>query len=391
MGKHARNFAKHAREDASAPYAAFAGKVCRAPVLVRSIRAQPVSMKTALALLALFTATVQAESPQGKPSALPGSERPKGFRPDNTPTVPGPTPGTETPVANLALLASSAHAGIPKPDRVLKLWDGKPPGDFTVPGPETLSGPKPTDKTPISRLTNVSEPRLEFYLPTAEKKNGAAVVIVPGGGFGVLASEHEGSDLALWFRERGFAAAVLQHRCPTNKLPKQWEFPAWDTQRAISLVREKAADLGVQADRIGLFGFSAGGQVSLIAATNDETRLYPAADATDKVSCRPDFLMLCYAWHILADNSLTELKPEIHITEKTPPTFLAQAYDDKGSLAEGSTLAFLALRKAKVSAELHIYSTGGHGFGMRPNDTQAPGDFPGRLELWLKARGLLAK
>jgi acetyl esterase/lipase len=274
---------------------------------------------------------------------------------------------------------------------VLKLWDGKPPGDFTVPGPETLSGPKPTDKTPISRLTNVSEPRLEFYLPTAEKKNGAAVVIVPGGGFGILASEHEGSDLALWFRERGFAAAVLQHRCPTNKLAKPWEFPAWDTQRAISLVRAKAADLGVQPDRIGLFGFSAGGQVALIAATNDEARLYPAADATDKVSCRPDFLMLCYAWHILADNSLTELKPEIHISEKTPPTFLAQAYDDKGSLAEGSTLAFLALRKAKVSAELHIYSTGGHGFGMRANDTQAPGDFPGRLELWLKARGLMAK
>jgi acetyl esterase/lipase len=348
-------------------------------------------MKTALALLALFTATVQAEPPQGKPSTLPGIERPKDFRPNNTPTVLGLSPGTETPVTNLALLASSAHAGIPKPDRVLKLWDGKPPGDFTVPGPETLSGPKPTDKTPISRLTNVSEPRLEFYLPTAEKKNGAAVVIVPGGGFGVLASEHEGSDLALWFRERGFAAAVLQHRCPTNKLAKPWEFPAWDTQRAISLVREKAADLGVHPDRIGLFGFSAGGQVALIAATNDEARLYPAADATDKASCRPDFLMLCYAWHILADDSLTELKPEIHISEKTPPTFLAQAYDDKGSLAEGSTLAFLALRKAKVSAELHIYSTGGHGFGMRANDTQAPGDFPGRLELWLKTRGLMAK
>jgi acetyl esterase/lipase len=296
----------------------------------------------------------------------------------------------KTALALLALLTAVVHAELPKPDRVMKLWDGKPPGDFTAPGPELLSGPKPTDKTPISRLTNVTEPRLEFYLPV-EKKNGAAVIIVPGGGFGVLASEHEGSDLALWFRKRGFAAAVLQHRCPTNKLAKPWEFPAWDTQRAVSLVRAHAADLGVQPDRIGLFGFSAGGQVAFIAATNDEARLYPAADATDKVSCRPDFLMFCYAWHILADNSLTELKPEIHITAKTPPTFLAQANDDPGSLAEGSTLAFLALRKAKVSAELHIYSTGGHGFGMRPNATQAPGDWPGRLELWLKARGLMAK
>ena len=277
----------------------------------------------------------------------------------------------------------------PQPDRVLQLWEGKAPGDFTTPGPETLTEPKPTDKLPIQRLTNIAEPRLEFYLPAAGKKNGAAVIIVPGGGFGILASEHEGSELAVWFRERGFVAAVLQHRCPTHKLPKPWEFPAQDTQRAVSLVRSRAGEFGVQADRIGLFGFSAGGQVALIAATNDDARLYPAADAVDQTSCRPDFLMLCYPWHILADNSLTELKPEIQIGAKTPPTFLAQANDDPGSLAEGSTLAFLALRKAKVSAELHIYSTGGHGFGLRPNQTQAPGDWPGRAELWLQARGLL--
>jgi len=287
----------------------------------------------------------------------------------------------------VVLAVSSLHAAAPKPDRVVKLWDGKAPGDFTVPGPETITEPKPTDKTPILRLTNIAEPRLEFYLPA--KKNGAAVIIVPGGGFGILASGHEGADLAVWFRERGFVAAVLQHRCPTNKLPKPWEFPAQDAQRAVSLVRAKAADFGVQADRVGLFGFSAGGQVALIAATNDEARLYPAVDDIDKTSCRPDFLALCYPWKILADNSLTELKPEIHIGARTPPTFLAQANDDKGSLAEGSTLAFLALRKAGVPAELHIYSTGGHGFGLLANETQAPGDWPGRLELWLRARKLL--
>ncbi len=101
--------------------------------------------------------------------------------------------------------------------------------------------------------------------------------------------------------------------------------------------------------------------------------------------------MLCYPWKILADNSLTELKPEIRIGAKSPPAFIAQANDDPGSLAEGSALAFLALRKAKVTAELHIYSTGGHGFGLRPNETQAPGDWPGRAELWLRARGLLPK
>ena len=272
-----------------------------------------------------------------------------------------------------------------QPDQVFKLWE-KPPGDFKVPGPESFTPSKPTDKLPVARLTNVAEPRLELYLPPADKRNGAAVVIVPGGGFGILASEHEGSDLAQWFAQRGIVAGVLQHRCPTNSLAAPWEFPAWDTQRAISLLRTKAAHLGVKTDRVGLFGFSAGGQVALIAATN--ARLYPAADDTDTASLRPDFLMLCYPWKILAENSLSELRPQIKITPQTPPTFLAQANDDPGSLAEGSTLAFLALRKAKVSAELHIYSTGGHGFGLRPNETQAPGDWTGRLELWLKARGL---
>jgi acetyl esterase/lipase len=297
----------------------------------------------------------------------------------------------KTALLPLALLFAAGAVMSAEPSRTWKLWEGKPPGEFPVPGPETTTEPKPTDKLPILRITNIAEPRLEFYEPAAEKKNGAAVVIVPGGGFGILASGHEGAELAEWFRERGFVAAVLQHRCPTNKLAKPAELPAQDCQRAISLVRAKAAELGVKPERIGLFGFSAGGQVALIAATNDDRRLYPAVDETDKASCRPDFLMLCYAWKILADDSLTELKPEIHIGPNTPPTFIAQANDDPGSLAEGSTLAFLALRKAKVSAELHIYSTGGHGFGLRPNNTQAPGDWPGRAELWLKARGLLAK
>ena len=284
------------------------------------------------------------------------------------------------------VLGTTLHA---EPSRIFKLWETKPPGEFTVPGPETVTQPKPGENPPILRITNIAEPRLEIYEPAADKKNGSAVVIVPGGGFGILASGHEGADLAVWFRERGFVAGVLQHRCPTNALPKPWEFPAQDAQRALSLVRAKAAELGVRRDRVGLFGFSAGGQVALIAATNDEQRLYPAADEIDKASCRPDFLMLCYPWKILADDSLTELKPEVRINAKTPPTFIAQANDDPGSLAEGSVLAFLALRKAKVSSELHIYSTGGHGFGLLANGTQAPGDWPGRAELWLKARKLM--
>lgn len=293
----------------------------------------------------------------------------------------------------LVLLATcgSLHAATPAPTRVLKLWEGKPPGDFTVPGPESVTEPKPTDKLPILRITNVAEPRLELYEPPVEKRNGGAVVIVPGGGFGMLASGHEGADAAIWFRDRGFVAGVLQHRCPTNGLPDPAALPAQDAQRAISLVRSKSGELKLRPDRIGLFGFSAGGQVALTAATNFEQRLYPGADETDKTSCRPDFLMLLYPWRILADNSRTVLKPEIRISDKTPPCFIAQAADDAGSLAEGSVHTFLWLRKAGVAAELHIYATGGHGFGMLPSDQPASTDWPGRAELWLKARGLLAK
>ena len=216
------------------------------------------------------------------------------------------------------------------------------------------------------------------------------MIIVPGGGFGVLVSQHEGSELATWFRDRGFVAAVLQHRCPTNKLPKMWEFPAMDTQRAVSLLRSKAAEFGVQPGSHRALCFSAGGQVALIATTNDDARLYPAVDDVDKRELPPGFpdALLCVAHS--GGHSLTALEArDPHRLRRPRQTFLAQANDDKGSLAEGSTLAFLALRKAGVSAELHIYSTGGHGFGLRPNETQAPGDWPGRLELWLKARGLL--
>ncbi len=278
-----------------------------------------------------------------------------------------------------------------EPSRVWPVWEAKPPGDFSVPGPETLTPAKATDKLPIARLTNVSVPRLDFFEPAADQKNGTAVVIVPGGGYGILASEHEGSELAQWFAARGVVAAVLQHRCPTNALPKPWEFPAQDAQRALSLVRAKAAELGVRADRVGLFGFSAGGQVALIAATNTDARLYAASDAIDQTSCRPDFLLLCYAWRILSEKSLSELMPEIRINKDAPPTFLAQAADDKSSLAEGSIAAFLAFRKADVPAELHIYATGGHGFGLRPSEQPASTDWPGRAEAWLGARGLLRK
>ena len=174
----------------------------------------------------------------------------------------------KTPPFLLTLLVCATARLHAEPSRVMKLWDGPPPGDFTVPGPETVTQPKPGENPPILRLTNIAEPRLEIYEPAADKKNGAAVVIVPGGGFGILASGHEGADLAVWFRDRGFVAGVLQHRCPTNKLPKPWEFPAQDTQRAVSLVRARAAELGVQPDRVGLFGFSAGGSWPKAARSN---------------------------------------------------------------------------------------------------------------------------
>ncbi|MEQ2009259.1 MAG: alpha/beta hydrolase [Limisphaerales bacterium] len=284
-------------------------------------------------------------------------------------------------MALAAAVFTSTAATIPE----IHLWPkGTPEPVVPADPPEKIE--KGADGT--SRRYNVSQPRLFVHEPPAGvTRTGAAVVVVPGGGFSKLADEHEGSEACVWLAKQGIVAFQLAHRTPTTKHKEPHAGPAQDVQRAVSEVRRRAAELKVDAKRIGVLGFSAGGQVSLIAATNE--RFFP--DPQSAVSHRPDFLLLIYPYKIY-DTATKAIRADIRLDAGLPPTFIAQAGDDTGSLPQGSTLLYLDLITRKTPAELHIYEKGGHGFGMRPRaNATGPTDWPLRAADWLRLRGLAAK
>jgi acetyl esterase/lipase len=239
----------------------------------------------------------------------------------------------------------------------------------------------------IVRRTNVSKPRLFVYEPAAGvTRTGAAAIVVPGGGFGVLADEHEGSEAAEWLAQHGIVAFQLAHRAPTNKHATPNAGPVQDLQKAVIEVRRHAAEFKVDPKKVGVLGFSAGGQVTLIAASNE--RRFPAEGTT--VSHKPDFMLVIYPYQIY-DTASKALRPEIHVDAGFPPTFIAQMGDDTGSLPQGSTLLYLALVDRKVPAEIHIYEKGGHGFGMRSRSgATGPTDWQSRAIDWLKLHDQIA-
>jgi acetyl esterase/lipase len=233
----------------------------------------------------------------------------------------------------------------------------------------------------ISRRSNVSRPRLIVHRPAKDvKPSKAAVIVVPGGGFGKLADGHEGAEACQWLAGQGVVAFQLVHRTPTNKHAEPHAGPVQDLQKGLIEVRRRAEEFGVDPQQIGVLGFSAGGQVTLIAATNEPK----FSRGPDNVSSKPDFLLLLYAWKIY-DPATKALRREIQLDAGLPPTFIAQMGDDAGSLPQGSTLLYLELVNRKIPAELHIYEKGGHGFGMRsrPNVT-GPTDWTSRASDWLK-------
>lgn len=287
-------------------------------------------------------------------------------------------------VGTLAL-AAGVMAGEKKP-QVLDVWPGAVPGE-TAPIPaEKLEPSKPGTK-PILIMSNVSHPTLTVFPAPREKNTGAAVVIAPGGGYNILAWDLEGTEVAEWLNSIGVNAFVLKYRVPRrpgqpgDKPPVG---PLQDAQRAISLVRSRAKEWAVDPGRIGMLGFSAGGHLTAATATNSDRRAYEAQDAADQVSCRPDFAVLVYPAYLVEKG---ELKPDIRIDAQSPPMFFAHAGNDPIS-AENSIFTYLALKKAGVPSELHVYAWGGHGFGLRPADAPA---WPRPCEEWMRKRGLLKK
>jgi acetyl esterase/lipase len=229
-------------------------------------------------------------------------------------------------------------------------------------------------------VTQVHNPTISVYLPPREKATGAAVVICPGGGHRYLAIDHEGTDIARWATNKGAAGFVLKYRLARAEGSKyKVETHALDdAKRAVRLVRSRAAQWGIDPAKVGMIGFSAGGEVAALAGTRFDSGSEGAADPIDRLSSRPSFVVLVYPG----------IRPEtLTVTKETPPTFLVHADDDRLG-ADRSATFYLALKKAGVPAELHIYTKGGHGFGMRDNHLPVS-TWPARLEEWMTERGFL--
>ncbi len=267
----------------------------------------------------------------------------------------------------------------------LNVWPGKPPSE-TKELPREADQTKPEDKLiagrRIIKLGNVSTPQLAVYKPSAEKDTGAAVIICPGGGHYILAYDLEGTEVAAWLNEIGVTGIVLKYRVPFRDPAQRWRAAVQDAQRAISLTRSHAAEWKLDPQRIGMLGFSAGGQVAGMASILHPQRQYEPIDDVDQFSFRPDFAALIYPGG-LDEKGEPRLKDEVKITKDAPPMFFVHAFDDNVSVL--NTLLFaVELKKVGVPAEVHVFATGGHGYGLRHVDGQPVTDWPHQCAAWLK-------
>ena len=279
-----------------------------------------------------------------------------------------------------------------KPSIVKPIWPAKPPGD-TVELPPEQDVTKPDAKDAggkrIIRLTNVSIPTISIYRPSKETDTGTSVIICPGGGHSIRAFNHEGTETAEWLTTLGVTGIVLKYRVPT-RTPNgdRWKAAVQDAQRAVSLVRSQAEELGLNPKRIGILGFSAGGETAGLTSYFAQ-RQYEPVDAADQVSFRPDFSMLIYPAYFEKKGEPTKMREDVTITKDAPPTFLVHAWDDPVTVFSSLHIA-TELKKVSVPTELHVYATGGHGYGMR--DTGEPvNSWPQRAGDWLKRQGLLKR
>jgi acetyl esterase/lipase len=249
----------------------------------------------------------------------------------------------------------------------------------------------------------VDKPKITVYRAPADKATGASVVVCPGGGYRVVAADHEGKQVAEWLNGIGVTAFVLQYR-----LGPRYQHPAplQDAQRALRLVRSKAREFGIDPGRLGILGFSAGGHLTSTAGTHFDAGRASDADPIERESSRPDFMVLAYpvislvspfthkgsVEHLLGKDPDPKLKEnlsnELQVTKETPPTFLFHTADDPGVPVENATVFFAALRKAAVPAELHVFAKGPHGVGLAPKDP-ALSTWPALCAAWMKGLGVL--
>jgi acetyl esterase/lipase len=298
-------------------------------------------------------------------------------------------------LAWLCVVQSGARADKPL---VVELWPGKAPEEPGTIGAEYVRMSPKLDKKQVEvtestrMVTNVTKPTLTIYRPAKDKESGTAVLICPGGGYWNLYWQLEGEEVAAWLNSHGMTGIILKYRVPRRPDEPKGEparRPLQDAQRAVSLVRSRAKEWGIDPKRIGMVGFSAGGHLAIATATSFEKRTYANIDDIDKVSCRPDFAILAYPGYLKAKDK-NELASGLCIPAGTPPVFLAHGGDDLISSPEHSVVMYLALKRAGIPAELHIYATAAHDFGVRPSNhpcstwTQA-------CTHWLRQQGFLKR
>jgi acetyl esterase/lipase len=284
-------------------------------------------------------------------------------------------------------LASGATVSDP-----ILLWPQGAPDEKSDVGLEhdtTTASGRTVGGQPVIRLGNVSQPTITLYRPSKHNANGTVVMVCPGGGYSILAMDLEGAEVCKWLNSIGVTAALLKYRVPMRPGDDKHMLPLRDAQRALGLVRFHAKEWNLDPKRIGIIGFSAGGQLMGHLCNDCEKRAYDPVDEADQASCRPDFAMGIYPGVIVPTDQKKTVRPELTVTSNTPPTFLVQAEDDSVHV-ENSIFYYLALKNAHVPAELHLYSKGGHGYGLRPSKDPV-GNWPKRAEEWLRGSGLLAK
>jgi len=297
------------------------------------------------------------------------------------------------------------------------IWPGQAPDAQPVAGPEVVE-----TSSLGAGVSNVSQPTMTVYSPQGNN-TGAAVVVLPGGGYWGLAIDLEGTEVCDWLTPKGIACVLLKYRVPPEKgypksapYPKSGPYPESpmaleDAQRTVGLLRFHAAEWHIDPHKIGVLGFSAGGHLSAAMSTHFAKRLYPAVDAADKEGCRPDFAVVLYPGHLSLGAALWDAKqgpkkfvvphppnadthvslnPDLHVTSQTPPTFLLQAEDDHVDSVDDSLAYYIALKKAGVPVEMHLYAQGGHAFGLRRTKFPITG-WPQLVEAWLKTIGMTSE
>ncbi|MGD0940196.1 MAG: alpha/beta hydrolase [Terracidiphilus sp.] len=266
----------------------------------------------------------------------------------------------------------------------MPLWPGEAPGAKPNLPPETstLTGVDHlVAGKPIVIDANVSKPTLTLFTPKGVN-SGAAVVVFPGGGYNILAIDLEGQEVCDWLNSVGVNCILVKYRVPDSGPYPKFTAALEDAQRALRLVRQHAAEWHIDSGRIGVLGFSAGGHLSAAISTRFDQHLYDPIDDADKLSCRPDFAILVYPAYLTIESKNFALDPDIAVSANTPPTFIVQAEDDPVHV-ENAVAYFLALKNAKVPAELHVYAEGGHGYGLRRTPLPVTA-WPQSVEIWLR-------